>query len=392
MNQTFWNEHSSKTSVSRTEIGAVKEAVDSIVSASSAHPKHTGLVVGIVKHGQSSIFGYGQVSEASAELLGRDTLFEIGSVTKVLTTALLSVAVADGLVSLNDPVRELVPALSNLPSEITLVRLATHTSGLPKMPSNLGRSMRRSRRNPFAAYTTADLLEYLSGYKSRQDWKSTEQIHYSNVGMALLGYILAQQMGTSYEQAVINKVCDPLDLTDTRITLNPKHKQRLAAPHRANGKPGDNWDIPAFEGAAALHSTANDLMKFLAANLGIPRTALTDVLQACHDVRPGRFPRPGYLRRLFSRLYLHETYTGDYEQNMGLGWHIGRLFPDGKQVHWRHGATGGYRAFAGFVKAANVGCVVLANRSLGMLDVILNLTSADRVGFGVLEYLSASDG
>jgi CubicO group peptidase (beta-lactamase class C family) len=209
--------------------------------------------------------------------------------------------------------------------------------------------------------------------------------------MALLGYLLAQKTGTSYEQAVISRICDRLDLPDTRITLTPGQKERLAPPHSANGKPGHNWDLPAFSGAGALHSTANDMLKFLAANLGRSPSALKDALQICHQIRSGTFPQQGRLQRLVSGLIEKEQETSHYRQGIALGWFVGRLHSGGKQVYWHHGATGGYRTFTGFVKATASGVVVLANCGPGKLGLLLNRTSADDIGFKILEYLNSLD-
>jgi len=365
----------------------MKQRIDGIVRSLHPHRKNTGLVVGVIQRDHCSIFGYGNVSDAGPEPPCGDTLFEIGSITKVFTATLLSTTVVDGLLNLDDSVRDLVPALSNLPPEITLVRLATHTSGLPKMPLNVIWSMLRNRHNPYAAYTTADLLDYLSSYRPKQRPIPTE-ISYSNLGVGLLGHILAQKLGVSYEQAVVSRICDKLDLPDTRITLSPGQKQRLSTPHSATGKPGQNWDLPAFAGAGALRSTANDMLKFLAANLGRPQSALADVMPLCHEIRTGAFPPQGRLQRMVSGSLRKGQDTSHCRQSIALGWFVGRLSPGGKRVYWHHGATGGYRAFAGFVKATDTGVVVLANRGPGRSDLLFNTTSTDNIGFKVLEYLN----
>ncbi len=363
--------------------------IDNIVGALSDHPPNTGLVVGVISRDQHSAFGYGKASDAGAEPPSGDTLFEIGSVTKVFTTSLLAILAADGLLKLDDPVRDLMPSLSNLPGEITLQRLATHTAGLPKMPSNLFRSMLRNRRNPYAAYTTADLLLYLSSYKPKKRRIGIDQINYSNLGFALLGHILAQSSGSPYEQAIIRWLCDKLAMPDTRIELTPEQQERLSPPHSANGKSILNWDLPAFSGAGALRSTANDMLRFLAAHLGMAQSPLTGVLQLCHKVCSEAFPADPQLRRLLSGLFQREQDTRNQRQGIALGWFVGQLGPPGRQVHWHHGATGGYQAFAGFVKSTETGVVVLANRGPGRLDLITSRSSADDIGFRVLEYLNS---
>jgi CubicO group peptidase (beta-lactamase class C family) len=369
----------------------VKVVIDNIVGSLSNHPRNTGLVVGVISRDHRSIFGYGKASDASAEPPCGDTLFEIGSITKVFTTSLLAILTADGLLKLNEPVRDLMPSLSNLPAEITLLRLASHTAGLPRMPSNLIRSMLQNRRNPYAAYTTADLFLYLSSYKPKQRRTATDQINYSNLGVALLGHILAQSSDSSYEQAIVSRICDKLAMHDTRITLSPEQKERLSTPHSANGKPIQNWDLLTFAGSGALRSTANDMLKFLAANMGRPQSSLTNILQLCHEIRSEAFPPQGRLQGLFSGLFQREQDTQNHRQGVALGWFVGNLSPMGKRVYWHHGATGGYRAFTGFVKSTETGVVVLANRSPGRLDLISSKTSADDIGFRVLEYLNPVD-
>ncbi len=367
----------------------MQAAIDDIVGELSAHPGATGLVVAVVHRDQRAVFGYGQTSGADARVPGGDTLFEIGSITKVFTAALFAVLAAERLVDPGAPVRTLMPSLSRLPVEITLLRLATHTSGLPHMPSNSTRSMLHNRRNPYAAYSTAELFQYLSRYRPKRRSRAVDQINYSNLGFALLGLVLAQASGLSYEQALVNRLCDELAMQDTRITLTAEQQERLSPPHSASGKPVLNWDLPAFAGAGAFRSTADDMLRFLAANLAGSQSPLAKVLQSCHELHSEEFPPQRRLRGLASGLGQRGQDTGAYRQGVALGWFVGRLGPEGRRVHWHHGATGGYRAFTGFVKSTETGVVVLANRGPGRLDMISGRTSADDIGFRVLEVLNS---
>lgn len=367
----------------------MKAAVDQIVGSLAQPTGNTGLVVGMIRGDHRSVFGYGRASDARAERPSGDTVFEIGSISKVFTTSLLAILTADGLLNLSDPVRDLMPSLSNLPAEITLLRLATHTAGLPKMPANLLGSMLRNPRNPYAAYSTADLFRHLARYKPRKRHSGMDRIQYSNLGVALLGHILAEASGSPYEAVLVSRICDELAMHDTRIQLTPELEARLAPPHSASGRPSQHWDLTAFAGAGALRSTANDMLAFLAANLGRPRSPLTDTLQLCHQVRSEAFPRQGRVRRLVTGLFARGQDTRNRSQGMALGWFVGPPGPAGERVIWHHGASGGYRAFTGFVKSAETGVVVLANRSPGRSDVISGRTSADEVGFRVLEVLNA---
>lgn len=367
----------------------LKSPIDDIVGSLFTLRRNTGLIVGVIMRGHRSIYNYGTLGESSRQAPQGNTLFGIGSITKIFTTALLSVMVTDGFLNLDDSVCELMPELSNLPPDITLLRLATHTAGLPKMPPNIIGSMLRDRSNPYAAYTRANLLEWLSNYGRKKTRLSTDEIRYSNVGMALLGLILAQRSGESYEQAVVNRVCAPLGLNDTCITLSHIQKERLSDPHSSKGKPSRIWELPAFAGAGALFSTTDDMLSFINANLGESQSKLTNPLQTCHVIRADVFHPPGYLPRLVATLLGRGQYSAEYHRGMALGWFVGRLQDDGKDFYWHHGATGGYRAFIGFVKDINTGVVVMANSEPSGLDGLLSTTSTDTIGFAILEFLNS---
>ncbi|MFV2044941.1 MAG: serine hydrolase domain-containing protein [Thermoanaerobaculales bacterium] len=362
----------------------MQDGIDAIIASTSDHPAHSGLVVGVLKGGQGSVHGYGTAGEATP---AGDTIFEIGSVTKVFTTTLLSILAAEDSVALDDPVASLAAELARFPAQITLQHLATHTAGLPKMPSNIIRSMLRDRGNPYAAYSTDDLLRYLSKHPPQLRRVEARRVSYSNLGMALLGTLLARKLDLSYEAAIVGRICEPLGMMDTGIQLTPDQERRLAAPHNPRGKRVRNWDLPAFAGAGALMSTAEDLLTFLAAHLGSGPSSLTAPLQECHAVRAKTFAPPGALERLVARVSGGLLSDDRTQEGMALGWTVGRLPSGEAQVHWHHGATGGYRAFVGFVQAKRIAVVVLANSGPRMREGVLGTTATDRVGFRVLEHL-----
>lgn len=364
----------------------IPSSIDALANNLSDHPEHTSLVVGLLQGEQRSVHGYGTAGGATPT---GDTIFEIGSVSKVFTTALLAILRAEGLVALEDPVSRYVDELAGYPESITLQRLATHTAGLPKMPSDIFGSMLRDPGNPYAAYSTEKLLRYLSKRPPAGRRLEARLVAYSNLGMGLLGTLLGRRLGDSYEAAITKKICEPLGMKDTCLQLNEDQEGRLAAPHNARGKTGRNWDLPAFAGAGALKSTANDLLTFLAAHLGYGSADMVAALQECHTVREQAFAPPGLMQRLLALASGQELGKDRTREGMALSWTVGRL-PSGAQVHWHHGATGGYRAFVGFVRASQTGAVVMTNSGLSMRDGLLGTTATDRLGFAVLEHLVAA--
>ena len=323
-----------------------REALDSLISPLLAKYARIGIVVGIIEKGQMAIFGYGKVSEARPTAPDGRTLFEIGSNTKVFTALLLAIMVEEGLVSLDTPVRELLPAFSSLPQEMTLLRLATHTSGFPRLPSNLLWFAARNPRNPYAKYPLSRLRAYLSKYRAIPSSTNPPVYLYSNLGFGVLGYALGQKLGISYEQAVLKRICEPLGMSDTCFVLTAEQQQRLATPHTLKGKPTPNWDFLTLAGAGALRSTAQDMLRFLAAHLGQFPTPLQSALDLCQKIQVEQPVSQG-------------TLVG-----VALGWHFSSLGQGQPLMCWHNGGTGGYKSFMGFVRANASGVVILSNYGL----------------------------
>jgi len=143
-----------------------------------------------------------------------------------------------------------------------------------------------------------------------------------------------------------------LQMKETKIALDDKMKKNLATGY-ADGAAVENWDIPTLAGAGAIRSSTSDMLKFLAANLGLKKSSLYPAMKMTHEVR---HDKAGAMR-------------------VGLGWHIAK----GKNgdVIWHNGGTGGYRTFAGFVKETSTGVVVLTNSSMGADDLGFHLLNPD---------------
>jgi serine-type D-Ala-D-Ala carboxypeptidase/endopeptidase len=296
-----------------------------------------GIVAGVVDPSGRRVVVHGKAG-GSAKLDG-DTIFEIGSATKVFTALLLADAVARGDVALTDPISKYLPGEVKVPErggrKITLQDLATHTSGLPRLPSNLAP---KDPTNPYADYTVANLYEFLGGYQLTRDIGS--EYEYSNFGAGLLGHILALRAGMTYEELVQKRITGPLGMKSTFIVIPEKAKARLAAGHDAELKPAANWDLPTLAGAGALRSTVNDLLIFLSANLGLTKSPLAAAMASTIAMR-----RPAARGA-----------------EVALGWHVAKS-AGGNDIFWHNGGTGGYRSFVGFDPKTRTGVVLLSNTS-----------------------------
>jgi CubicO group peptidase (beta-lactamase class C family) len=308
-----------------------------------------GLVVGVIRGSHQNIYTLGHSGNPRRKRLDEHSIFEIGSLTKLITGILLAKLVQRHLLRLRDCLAHLLPASVKLRGRvgaITLHNLAVHRSGLPCIPKRIARL---SGENPYARYTTDDLYRYLSAHRLRHAPGSRHL--YSNLGFGVLGHLLALRLETSYEQAVLQEVCQPLGLNDTGIVVPAAKRQRFTQGHDADGHPVSSWDLPAVEGAGALRSTVSDMLTFLAANMGLADTPLAAAIALAHKSRAKTRQRG-----LFST----------------LGWYVRKRRPamgnaaatGAHEVFYHYGRTGGCSSFAGFGKEQQVGVVALTNSHL----------------------------
>jgi CubicO group peptidase (beta-lactamase class C family) len=316
--------------------------------------RDVGIVVGVIEPKGRRVIAYGSLEKGDKRTLDGDTLFEIGSITKVFTALLAADMAQRGELKLDDPIAKYLPPGVKVPErngrQITLVDLATHTSALPRMPANF---RPKDPENPYADYTVEALYSFLSSYELPREIGA--KFEYSNLGFGLLGQGLAHRSGMDYEQLVVTRICDPLHMNSTRITLSAPLQQRLAAGHGADLVTVSVWDIPTLAGAGALRSSTNDLLNFLSAMLGYTNNPLAAAQKTTLEIS-----RP----------------TGGAFIDTGLGWVIDTR--GGGKIIWKNGGTGGYRTFIGYSPQNRIGIVALSNTSTndGPDDIGLHLLDA----------------
>ena len=305
-----------------------------------------GIVVGLIDEHGSNIVSCGKMDNGTDQDVNGDTQFELGSITKTFTGLLLEDMIQSGQMNLDDAVAKYLPVSVTVPSrngkEISLRHLATHTSGLPREPDNLDPQRAES---PGANYTVEKLYHFLNGYKLTRE--PGAEFEYSSLGIGLLAQAIALKAGADYETFVVDRICRPLAMDSTRITLTPELKSRFAAGHSQPGYVLPSPDFGSLAPAGALCSTANDMLKYLSANLGLTPSRLTPVMKKTHEVHYSQ-QQP--------------------EIDIGLAWVISRD-PQGTEIIWHNGATYGSLAFVGVDKALHRGVVVLCN-SRGVNDIL----------------------
>lgn len=305
-----------------------------------------GMSVGVAV-GDTVVFrGYGRMGGDDARVPDERTVYEIGSISKTFTGVLLADASLRGEVKLDDPVALHLGDNVKIPNRgdktITLSQLSTHTSGLPRMPSNFAPA---DPNNPYADYTPLRMFTFLASHELRRDPGTKRE--YSNLAVGLLGHTLARRTDTTYEKLMIDRIARPLGMADTTIALSKDQRGRLASPHNADGEPESNWDIPTLAGAGAIRSTVADMMRYGRAHADASDTDEAPRLQRA-------------MRLAMSQLFK------DKHGGMGLGWHIAR----DHVTRWHNGQTGGYHSYAAVLPGKRITVVVLCNNGTGIVDAL----------------------
>lgn len=321
-------------------------AIDAYMRERIEVDKYASLSVGIV-YDQELVWAnaYGMADAATDRAATPDTIYRIGSITKVFTATLLCVLRDKGVVRLDDPVRLYLPEDVRVPSDprgapaITLRHLATHSSGLPRIPLNTV----AKGTDPYAGYTPKQMYDALAW--TRLDFPTGSRSEYSNWGMGLLGHALELAAGEPYETVLKAHLLEPLGMTSTTITLSEEHMLRYAPGHWGHdtSKEVCDWDLGCLAGCGGLASNVPDLAKFLALQMRAGRA----------NVKP---VAGGTLAEMQRPQFVDEN----WEMAFGLGWIVSPDKPHGPLV-WHNGGTFGHTAFIGFLPKRRIGVIVLTN-------------------------------
>jgi D-alanyl-D-alanine-carboxypeptidase/D-alanyl-D-alanine-endopeptidase len=266
------------------------------------------------------------------------TAFEIGSVTKTMTAALLAEFIARGEIALSEPITKLLPPGTPVPSfngrEITVADIVTHTSGLPEVPANYRPP---DMSNPYAAATERDLLDALAA--TRLTRAPGSKWEYSNFAMIVLSYALAKRSGNDYETLLRERLLVPLGMNETYVNRRPS-QVRLAQGHHPNTTSAMPWDFhPDMAGVGGVRATLLDMLHYLEGQLGTRESAITPALAQTQA----------------------QVASVDGHR-MGMNWNL--FTRNGHSRISHEGGTGGYSSFAGFDRAAKRAVVLLSDTAL----------------------------
>jgi len=296
-----------------------------------------GLSIGYVEGEHWGIVHLGTANK-KGDAADFGTVYEIGSISKVFTGLLLADSVVRDEIDLDTAASVVNPAGIKLPSlddtPITWGDLSTHRSGLPRLPLNFQPD---NMDNPYREYDSKRAAEFLKEYKLTR--KPGESHEYSNFGVSVLGYLVAQNAGQSYEQLLQERISEPLGMEDCSVSLSRAQKTRLAQPHSKFGTPTSRWTLADLPGAGGVNASMRDMMRFAKAQLNPPAGKLGEAIELA---------------------WSQQRDVGASGPAMGLGWVIAG---DG-QTRWHNGQTGGSSSAMFINRDLKCAVIVLCNTSL----------------------------
>jgi serine-type D-Ala-D-Ala carboxypeptidase/endopeptidase len=230
----------------------IKNRTNALVDSNRTN---AAIVIGIVDPNGTQFYSNGKMSKANNSTVNENTIFGIGSITKVFTTILLADMVQDGPIKLNDPVDEYLPSNVKVPQynghKITIEDLATHTSGIPEFPPNYcpGFAKANPQTPDEKVQFLLDLMSCTKNYTFDQFYQGLSnttiprepglKFEYSTFGSALLGNILTLKSNmSSYDELVAKRILNVLGMNSTSINLSDEQKSRLATGHLSG------WELP----------------------------------------------------------------------------------------------------------------------------------------------------
>jgi len=340
------------TTTTSSQLASAKQSSQMLLNNVKRYLPHASIVIGIITPNGTQVYGYGNISKANSTKVNGDTIFDTASITKTFTTTLLAGMIKQGLVNLDDPIERYLPTNVKVPTynghKVTLEDLATHTSGLPDFPAGWVRNH---------TYTTQQVYNFLSNTPLQSE--PGTKANYSDFGMGLLGHILSIRAGVPYAQLVQDRILNVLGMdstgiamNSTAITLSDALKSRLAKGHIGGREVNLEFVPEAIQGAGALHSTANDLLKYLAANMDFIHTSINDIIQETQLIRHEYPEAPSLHFDSINNKSLSASYVG-------LGWFIDTNL--GTEVITHSGGIDGYSSFIGFNPTKQEGVALLCS-------------------------------
>lgn len=306
--------------------------VDILENKLSNLPEKAEVAIALVKDDKTECIGVIRENGKLKVKNNKESIFEIGSITKAFTSISLSSMIANNEASLSETLQEQFdfPVLAG--GDITFKQMANHTSGLPRLPSNVNEIIGFNPEDLYAVYTYENLKSYLQNHVVLNNPSGTVY-EYSNIATGILGYCLAKKRNTTYEELLQELIFNPLNMNSTTTLLSNTDTSRLVEPRDINGNIKIHWNFAeTLTAAGSIKSSVSDMEKFIRKNFE------DDVIY---------------------NLPQQKTFEKETDQHVGLGWGISDY--NGFSLLQHDGGTGGFSSILFIDKSNKISVLVLSN-------------------------------
>jgi CubicO group peptidase (beta-lactamase class C family) len=307
--------------------------IDSIIKDNYKKNPEVGISVGFINNNEAYYTAYGQLNADTGMAINKNSIFEIASITKILTSNLIAQAVAEHRIKLDDYIDGFLPKgyvlNENLKNKIKISDLASHQSGLPDI--DFGKLIEQNPQQPLTGVNEETLITIINNCTELKDYG---KYRYSTIGYTLLGQILEKLYNKSYDEIIRKKIITPLKMTNT-LTKDFNVQNRTTG-HNPNGGTQEffNWNVTAPAGL--IKSNTSDMITFLKAVLD-KKTAI------------GK-----------AAILTEKTFYKDKNREMGLGTNI--VADDKNTIYLKSGDSMGQSSIIFYNREKNWGVIILLNQ------------------------------
>ncbi len=327
-----------------SQIDEVKHEVDKIIRYDTEldFDDVPGFVVSIIDSDSIFYLGFGDLEHHPSP---QEPIFEVGSISKVFTSALVSLMQSESLIDKHGTYNSYLDLNDQNPrmEKLTIEELITHRSCLPRRPGFFGK-YDDGTHSPYAHYQVDDLKKFYREYVPN----ASCDFIYSHANYALLTHLISSLENTSYESSLQKRILKHLGMNNTFVTFAEKNIGKLTVGYDKKGEVVAPWNFSTFEGSEGIKTNLRDLSVLITAHLGISGHHLDDVLNY-ENIRPVN------------------TNLNESIENVA-GWFtmedVGRY-----RIYSHSGRTSGHSAFVAFIRETKTGVVILANSSIGTQDL-----------------------
>ena len=346
----------------RGKMKMIPKRTNHLIDKELKKAKAASMIVGVVSKDEMEIESY--LHHYYEGYDPENLIVEIGSVTKTFTGTLLAKLVTENVITLDDSVCPFVPefkkALTYNGQEVTFRHLATHTASLPKDDvQTIRRQMKENpdlKLNPFSQYNEDDFFHFFEHHRPKRAFG--KKWAYSNMGVTLLGHVLAKILNTTYEDAIQEHILDPLGMNETYFTVPKSKDSRYVHAVNKTGQVLPQMEINLFNPAGGIKSTVLDMLTYLRYQMNVRETTpeLAKAIDLTHE-----------------RQHLKAMKGFD----SGLTWMIDQPKWAPYPIIHHSGTTIGFHTYCGFIKELEIAVMVVSTVQINFSRAIKILTRKD---------------